>query len=31
MFKLRDTVKFSSMVLLGLCGVDEIILSEHTK
>jgi hypothetical protein len=31
MIKLADTVKFSSMVLLGLWDVGEIILSEHTK
>jgi hypothetical protein len=31
MFKLTETVKFSSTVLLELQNVDEVILSEHTK
>lgn len=31
MFKLTETVKFSSTVLLELQDVDEMMLSEHTK
>lgn len=31
MFKLTETVKFSSTVLLGLWDVDGMVLSEHTK